>query len=417
MFKAISFILSIICSLIILCIPSSGAAYEMGPEVSIGSGGEHLDMVADPAGNLHLCYKKGVYLPSMYYRHQVMGKWEAVEHEVEGSYGTYNGRFFPRIAADSQGAAHFSWCDDTMSKVYYTSYNGNGWTSCLPVINDQVEGFDTNRNDITVDPDGQVWICAQSDQAIECVVKPIGAWFGEEEAIHYDVSEPKNPTVEACSLTGDLYCLYAKNEAIGRGLMYNRRHNDNWEAPIRPAGTGGPCCANYSSMTIDNNGELHVVWIVWTTDSDGFSTLYYSRRDSSGLWTEMVPLLYGPNYFNCWLSECVVPQVAVSTNGHVLVVFADSYDSSKIFFFMKEPGKPWPENPERLSQADSYQNYPAVVAVGDTFHITWRDSRNDVSIYYRTITFAEQTPSLSFIGLILVIFGLGLALTHSSRAV
>jgi len=368
-------------------------AETLGDEVIFDEHGQRLDVDIDSDGDLHLVYNR---YGTVYYKRQVDGAWRG-ETEVPGSSSTYNSRWYPKIAVDSSGNAHICWAGPSQSEmryIYYNSFNGS-WTGRIFAIEDDDNGSvnDTNRNDITVYSNDVVHVCAQSDFAIECAQKPASAAsFSDDTTLYYNPSEPKNPSVGA-SNTGDVYCVYAKNEFPNKALQYNVYHDGSWGSAQRPDTNGGPCCANNISVFFDADGLAHITWVIWTTSSAEYSDLLYVNETPGKGWNSVTTLISSPNYFLCYLDECPYPRVAEAADGTVLVVFADGHDTSNVRYFLKEPAGSWPGSPSQITTSSTVQNYPAMAVDGNTFHVLWEDNRNGGRIVYRTVETGSADPT------------------------
>lgn len=369
---------------------SSGQAYDLGPEQNLGVSGESLDMAIDGDGDLHLSYIRG---GAVWYLRQVNGNWRS-EMQVPGSSGTYFYRWRPNIAVDSAGNAHFCWANASMTSIYYNAYINGSWYGLTTAIGD-TGGADTNRNDLTVDRNGNAIVVAQSDFAIQANIKVIGGGFTGEQTLYYNTSEPKNPSVAASPIDNKVYCFYAKNNANPpAGLMYNIYNGSSWGGATRPGSNGGPCCANNSTTFIDNHGKPHMAWVIWKSGTE-YSDLLYMYQKPNNDWSSVKTLVSQSHYFNCYWDECPFPQVATDNADNTVIAYANSGSSSLVHIFVKEADGNWPASPDRITMSSNYQDYPALVCDGYTFSLAWRDSRNGNAIYYRTISFDSLPPLLN----------------------
>jgi len=353
-----------------------------GPETSLGVVGEKLDVAREPDGDMHLVYVRGA---AVYHRRQVGGSWEAGERMVPAA--SYEPRWYPRVAATSEGDAHVAWAQPGYTTVRYVRYDAasDDFETPQSVITDGYGGGDTNRYDVAAASDGRVIVAAQSDFAIEYRLRPAGGSFGDELVVFEDM--PTEPQFPALAVSGDgtFHCVYAENTPT-EGLRHSWFDGSAWHGATRPAGDGGGCCANWSTATVGPDGRVHVAWIVWT-DARGYGDLKYVSQDGSGGWDEIETLASGPDRFDCPFDECPLPAVAVSSSGAVLVVWAEaSAGSSAVRYRLRRPGGAWPRRAAPITGGSSYQNHPAVVADGDTFHVFWTDERDGGAIRHRSIT-------------------------------
>lgn len=359
-----------------------------GAEQSLGHQGQQLDVAIEQDGDLHLVYTRNML--QVFYRLQTGGVWELQEHEIPVS-GTYYPWWWPHVGVDSTGAAHIGWAD-WQASVWTTRFDGS-FSALEAAITDGANGGDTNRNDLVVLDDDSVFIAAQSDFAIEYDVKPPAGSFGTDAAIFGDlVNEPQFPSLAVSPVDGSVHCVYANNEAQD-GLQYSHGSHDagwSWEPAERPGGDGGGCCANASSVAVDQDGRVHVAWIAWRAGQN-FSDLMYARRNLDGSWSDMETFVSSPDYFTCHegTDECNLAQVAVADNGTVLLVYANGGSSSEVYYRVRHAGSAWSAEPQPMAFVDEDedlvndgmpQNYPAVVAQDNTFYVLWSDGRGAITM-------------------------------------
>jgi hypothetical protein len=371
--------------LVFLALWSSDLRAEiLGPEVCLNVVGEKSDLTIDNDGDLHLVYYRGY---GIYYLRQVNGNWQS-ERQVPGAdSSTFNPRWSPHIGVDSSDNAHFAWSDPFLRYVYYNSFTNNTWTGHQVVISDADGGGDTNRSDLVVDINDNVMVIAQSDWGIDYNRKPSGSDFLGEGTVWRNVGdEPTFPFMGASPVDTGVYAVYAMDSYPDLGLQYNRWTGSTWGSPLRPGPTGGVCCPNYGNVTVDNHGKPHMVWTLWRSDTLEFSDLHYIYQRENGTWSSITALVSQSHFFNCDSDECPEPRVGVADNGTVLVVFADNQATSKTYYMIKdvETGL-WGTRKRLTPTASTYSDYPAIAKDGNKFYVVWTDSRNDDSIYMRTI--------------------------------
>lgn len=373
---------------ILLCFSGTPLLFAevLGPETDLNKVGEKLELEVEPDGDLHLSYKRG---SEIFYLRQLDGQWESGERQVQGSNSnTYNSRWYPKLAVDSHGNAHFAWADPWLRYDYYNSFNAStgGFTGLTIVISDADGGGDTNRCDIAVDKDDAVFVVGQSDWGIDYRKKEFNGNWGPESILFRNVGdEPTFPAIAGSAVNDDMYCVYTMDGWPTPGLQYNRWNGSTWLNPDRPGATGGTCCPNYNNVTVDGNGRPHIVWVIWTNDE--FSDMLYIFQRPNGSWSNIQTLISQPDYFHCPQDECTIPQIAVAQNGTVCIVYADgNSNSSKVYYWLKEPGQDYfTGSPKRLTANSSYQNYPALAVYYNTFYAAWSDNRLGGHMYMRTI--------------------------------
>lgn len=319
---------------------------------TIDSTGYWLELVIDRNKVLHLSYSKA---GAVYYR--TSKNWSK-QFEVPGSQETYYSRLSSHIAVDFSGNAHFSWCNNSLTKVYYNEYRKNhGFTGLKVAIYDQYQGADTCRNDIFIDNNNKICIVAQNDFSIALNCKENGVFDSNYTKLCYDdPNEPKN-----CFASRNLVVYQYKGMLFGNILnsgfwsSYFVIDADMWVAN--------------SDIFVKQNNDAHIAWIIWRKNGFENSDLIY-KQQINGIWQNKEILFSIPNYFDCPQTECAIPQVVVADNGTILIMFADGKGNIKTAI---KKTNAW--------NITHYANghFPALALDGNLVHIVYA---NDDKMHY-----------------------------------
>jgi len=258
------YVLCSVCLIFILSLSTATAEVDLGTIYDTGLVGEFIRVDVDEQGDIHLCYRRN---NSVRYLRQVNGAWQAellVSNQAAAA-------FYPQFDVDSSENAHFTYFGSNGGPIKYRRYNsGSGtFSGVVNVITDTVSGIDTNRNSISVCPNGDVFVVAQSDWGIRWNYKPSGgSWLNPGSQLFSSSPEPGKPHVccgpnnRAVAIFGEYWYTGASNAYIG----LNQSKADpttGWLGPMPPGGQlGGTPGEN--SLLVDRDNHVHLVWIEGT---------------------------------------------------------------------------------------------------------------------------------------------------------
>lgn len=431
-------------SIILLCMSvfllssaTNPLAEELGAIYDTGKQGQFISVDVDGDGDIHLCYRRN---SSVRYLRQVSGVWQS-ELLVNGSTGQTGTGFYPHFDVDSSENAHFVFTPDADGPIKYTRYNAsNGtWSTVVDVITDSVSGSDTNRNSVSVCPNGDVFVIAQSDWGIRWNYKASGGnWIDPSSQLYTNnPNEPGKPHVccgpnnRAVAIYGEYWHTAQSNQYIG----LNQSKADptaGWLDHMAPGGQLGGIPGE-NSLLIDENNEVHLVWLQYSP-SELFNNIGYLHRN-------------GPNYNSPWDSPISIyyqpiivgqdpqptPVIARTHAGDMLVVFARYQGAIKdVRYLLKENGQDWPTGyslfnpPPQITNLSAQQLFPGVAADPRTdrreFVVGWEDSTGSGLGYVkvrRIILTQPIVPALSTVAasiIILVLSCLVLLFTREQRS-
>jgi hypothetical protein len=148
-------------------------------------------------------------------------------------------------------------------------------------------------------------------------------------------------------------------------IFYKHSTDDgaNWSAPKRLSWTSG--WSEYSSIAIDSNNHLHVVW---DDHISGNNDLFYKKSTDGGATWIFKRLT--------WTSGASWgPSIVIDTNNHIHIVWSDSNPGNDEIFYKesRDGGTNWTA-PKRLTWNSGYSWFPAIaVDFTDNSHVVWQD--------------------------------------------
>lgn len=167
-------------------------------------------------------------------------------------------------------------------------------------------------------------------------------------------------------------------ESTDHSNIYFAKSSDNgmnWETPTEISSVTEK--VDDPSITVDNNGNIHIVWEGINSDDSG---IYYINSSDHGMtWSEekILSTLSG-------ISE--YPSIVTDKNDHLHLIWEDHTEEHGQIFYTQslDSGDTWSEG-EIISSDSADSGEPAItVNSQNTLHIVWRDSRHGESeIYYR----------------------------------
>jgi hypothetical protein len=156
----------------------------------------------------------------------------------------------------------------------------------------------------------------------------------------------------------------------GNVIYYTRWDGKSWMEPVDVLYVPEDFMADQMSVTVDQNGNLHIVWT-------GITNIYYSqapvaRAGSAQAWQQ--PVVISGNSARSSLES----SVAVDDQGQVHVVYATRNDDPGVYHVESADGKLWSE-PQKLSEPfDSLEtSLSRVKIIADKqgrLHTVWQTS-------------------------------------------
>ncbi|MBD3189854.1 MAG: hypothetical protein GF308_04385 [Candidatus Heimdallarchaeota archaeon] len=124
-----------------------------------------------------------------------------------------------------------------------------------------------------------------------------------------------------------------------------------------------------AAITVDLQGNIHVVWIDKTKEEDSYGKLYYRKRDAfGGIWGEKIILEN--------LTNCVQGAIATDSSGIIHLVYEQFNGTASKIYYRQLSNATW--FPSQLISNSSINAYDPSVLMdpNDGVHLAWIE-RND----------------------------------------
>lgn len=134
----------------------------------------------------------------------------------------------PKLALDSQGIYHAVWHDDsnTRSQIFYSSYNGNEWST--PELVTQTNQFNLRNPDVDVDSLGRVWVAYEDNSwgptEISISVRDEAGW-NPRTRITNSQSSKARPAIKVDS-DQNVHVVWEDNRNGNWNIMWAEWQND-----------------------------------------------------------------------------------------------------------------------------------------------------------------------------------------------
>ncbi len=227
---------------------------------------------------------------------------------------------------------------------------------------------------IAIAPDGTIYLVWEEDNGyLHSSIYAGGAWsnasslgvLGDSPALAVDA----NGTVHLAWVDFDSITVPNNFE-----IRYMKKpSNGSWTPPQNVSDTSGTSSAPDIAVAADGT-----VSIVWTDNTPGSPTIFYSDLSSGG----SIPGASG-----------TAPQIAVDANGTPHVVWQDTSVPSSVLY-ARRTAAGW-SLPEDLTGAHTQDaTTPQIAVVGDVVHVVWLENGQVRAVYGRSQSWsAPQTIS------------------------
>lgn len=220
------------------------------------------------------------------------------------------------------------------------------------------------------------WV-TDSYQLFNVYSKDNGVQFSLPQKLTTASSLKENPS---CTIdnNGEVYIVWqdARDDVVGdRREIYFKHSPDGgetWDSDVRLTNDPGNGSSD-ASIAVDSNGNVHVVW---HDDRSGSWEIYYKQSQDRGVtWGPDIQLTTRPDPdYNPGTIESDLPSIAVDSYGRVHIVWQDTRINNvpRVFYKRKE-GNDWiPDVPVCRSMSV----YPSIaVDVMNNLHFVWTDGR------------------------------------------
>ncbi|MGA1821957.1 MAG: PA14 domain-containing protein [Thermoplasmatota archaeon] len=234
---------------------------------------------------------------------------------------------WPTMDAGPDGELAMAWIDyrDGDGEIYfkYSRNGGSSWTDDIRVTN---AAGDVDDPVVKIDEFGRVHL----------------AWTDERDG---------NPEI-----------YYIQTDDGGETWQREARISDTLSASTHPY------------MEYGGDNYIHVVY---TDNESGHGEIYHSSSDDRGFSWDPSEQISDSGV------DAGESSLAVSENGSVHVVWRDSkHGDSEIFYLRGEDQASSWDDPVRVTDDDSYSEYPHVSCAGNTVMMDWHDDRTGLDLNY-----------------------------------
>jgi len=345
-------------------------------------------------------YRRGMY--EVYYKRSIDGgtTWESSDRRLTNHH--LNHALGASIASSPEGYLHIVWQDKRSGawKLYYIrSLNGGA----------------TFQKEKQLDPypigHGGPCVCYGGNGIVNIVYRKLvnGRWelFNIYSSNNGDSSSSPQRLTNAnsikdnpsCAIDGNGYVYLVWNDtrdnpAPEKREVYFKRSLDGgrtWEPDMRLTEDPANGSAD-SSIAVDVNGHVHVVW---HDDRSGSWEIYYKESPDRGVtWGPDIQLTSRPNPdYDPETVETDLPSIAVDNNGNVHIFWQDK-DIGSIkdnrLFYKGRYGTEWTPTMQITNTMSVYAS--ATVDANNTIHLVWTDGRYEPNyeIFYKKGIFTED---------------------------
>ena len=214
------------------------------------------------------------------------------------------------------------------------------------------------------DGDGEVYFKYSEDG---------GDTWGDDIRVTNAVGDVDDPVVKIDEY-GRVHIAWA-DERDGNSEIYHRYTNDGggtWEEEHRITNTSAKSTHPYMEYGGDMN--LHMVY---REGESGHGEINYTKSDNRGYsWST-------PTRISDSGADAGEPSLTVTGNGTVHVVWRDSkHGTSEVYYRRGEDQAALWDDEVRITDDESYSEYPHVTSLNNTVMISWHDDRTGLDLDY-----------------------------------
>ncbi len=306
---------------------------------------------------------------------------------------------FPAAAMDTEGRVHALWSaspseGQSGSVLYYSRWDETSWSRPVTVLGVD-EGIAQAPVLLFVEPflhtvwsAGPTGIVFYSRAYLSDAFSATG-W--SQQRISDETVDGGTPAMTV-DLLGRLHVVYAVPFNEGRGIYHTRTDNngESWQEAVRlfDAVSEGWSGVDHPSVTVDEHGVIHVVWVRASLPGYGLPQgVYYAQStDHGATWTDAILLADGAYDW---------PQVAATLTGQIVVTWQDLTRNLVEYRATRDYGATW----GYVSQIPGLQTVEGrAILVQDRtgrLHITALGTRIDSGVtLHHLIYVGEQWSSL-----------------------
>jgi len=341
------------------------------PAIAAGSSGQvHLVWADYWDGNFEICHKKSTDGGS---------NWTATKRLT----WTEKDSKGPSLDIDSLGHLHVVWWDATPGnyELYYkrSTDGGANWTANKRLT---WTSGDSYGPQIAVDDSDYlhiVWydVTTGTGQIYHKKSSDGGDTWSTNKRLTWTSDYSGQPAI-ALGASGHLHVVWDKSLPGDREVYYKKSTDGGgtWTTSRRLTWNTGNSAE--TDIAVDPSGYLHLVWCDYTPGV--YPEIYYKKGTGGGsTWT--------PSQRLTWISgTSSLPAVAVTSSGHVYVVWEDRTSGNIEIYYKKstDGGADWTAS-KRLTWTPSYSEDVAIATASlSDVHVVWADEApGNYEIYYK----------------------------------
>jgi uncharacterized repeat protein (TIGR01451 family) len=159
-------------------------------------------------------------------------------------------------------------------------------------------------------------------------------------------------------------------------IYYAQRTSDGtWSSPQNISHDSG--WSFHPQVSLDNAGNIHVVWYNSpTTSSD--RQVFYARREKNGTWS-------APEKISATLHSSSDPQLATDSSNVVHVMWLDRYTRSDVYYARRASSGTWSAPQKLPSSSSGISMFQFSMDDNDIAHVVWEGfTPTESDIYYLT---------------------------------
>ncbi len=339
---------------------------------------------------------------------------------ISDDYTLWNvgGSTYPSIATDINGNIHVVWTDTTDgewgtdTEILYVNYTESGWSN-VTAISD-IYGWNNDSGfyaSITTDINGNIHVVWQdetngewgTDQEIMYVNYTALGWSNatiiSDDFTGWNNGTSRYPSISADDI-GNLHVVW-EDETVGewgtdREIMYANYSGSGWSNATVISDIYGwnNDISSRPRITVDINGNLHVVWYDYTDGEWGDDVeIMYTNYSSASGWSNATVISDDSSGWNDGYS--LNPRIGADSNGNIHVLWQDGTDGEwgldYEIMYINYKGSSW-SNATCISHYNGWNDGDSYfVDFGfddnDNIHVVWQDNTDgewgsDVEIMY-----------------------------------
>lgn len=146
-----------------------------------------------------------------------------------------------------------------------------------------------------------------------------------------------------------------------------------------------------AAITVDPQGNVHVIWIDKTKHEDSYSKLYYRKRNVFGLWGEIIVLENQTN--------CIQSSIAADSSGRIHLIY-ERFNGTISKIYYRQLNNTW-SSPQLLSNSSITAHDPTILMdSNEGVHLAWieRDNKQETNgLFYSYWTSERDFPQKELI--------------------